>query len=97
MLVWDHDAIFDLSDGARGAKRPGSSEVVDKGTCWVFLTSATSAKGSITVAAFGTSSNNLSVNILGVVGRNVACAAAAVRNFGTRHCDCVVRIRCMGA
>lgn len=72
-------------------------EVVDKGTCWVFLTSATSAKGSITVAAFGTSSNNLSVNILGVVGRNVACAAAAVRNFGTRHCDFVVRIRCMGA
>lgn len=51
------------------------------------LTSATGAERSIAVAAFRACSDDFSVNVLGVVGVDVAGAATAVGYFGSCHCS----------
>ncbi len=49
-------------------------------------TSATGAESSVSVATLGANADHLAVNILGVVGVDVAGAAAAVGYFGgARH------------
>lgn len=58
------------------------------------LTSATGAERSITVAAFRAGSNDFSVNVLGVVGIDVAGAATAMGYFGSCHCGFDVCRRC---
>ena len=50
-----------------------------------FRTSAASAVRSVSVAALGANADHLSVDVLGVVGGNVASATAAVRDVGSRH------------
>ncbi len=50
-----------------------------------FRTSAASAVSSVAVAALGAHADHLSVDVLGVVRRNVAGAAAAVGDVGSRH------------
>ncbi len=50
-----------------------------------FRTSAASAVRSVSVAALGANADHLSVDVLGVVGGNVAGATAAVRDVGSRH------------
>lgn len=56
-----------------------------KGKSRCQVTSAASAESSVSVAALGAHPNHLSVNVLGVVGVDVAGAATAVRNLGSRH------------
>lgn len=46
-------------------------------------TSATSAERAVAVAALGANPNHLAVNVLSVVGVDVARAAAPVRDFGS--------------
>jgi hypothetical protein len=48
---------------------------------WDRLTSATRAVGAIAVAALDTGSDNLAVDVLGVVDIEVASATAAVRSL----------------
>lgn len=45
------------------------------------LTSTTSAESSIAMAALGANTDDLSVDVLGVIGVDVAGATAAVGNF----------------
>lgn len=48
---------------------------------WKIHTSSTGAVCSIAVATLGTSSDDLTIDVLGIVDIDVAGAATAVRNF----------------
>lgn len=50
-------------------------------------TSATSAESSISVATNGAGTDDLSIDVLGVVGVDISGTATTVRNFGASHCD----------
>ncbi len=50
-------------------------------------TSSSGAEGTIAVTAFGTLSYDLTIDIFGVIGVNVARATTAVRHFGGSHCE----------
>jgi hypothetical protein len=58
----------------------------------VIRTSATGAERAVAVAALGAHANHLSVDILRVVGVDVAGAAAAVRYFGSGHVNFIDRL-----
>lgn len=50
-------------------------------------TSATSAESSISVATNGAGTDDLSIDVLGVIGVDVSGTATTVRNFWASHCD----------
>lgn len=53
-------------------------------------TSATGAESSVSVATNGAGTDDLSIDVLGLVGVDISSTATTVRNFGARHCDSCV-------
>lgn len=49
-------------------------------------TSATGAERAVSVAALSANSDDFTIDVLGLVGVDVAGAATAVRNFRGSHC-----------
>ena len=56
-------------------------------------TSATGAESTVSVAAFGANSDDLAVDVLGVIGVDVAGAATTMRDFRSSHGEYEIKSR----